>query len=69
MAAIIKPASHAEFMVTFDPDDICKIYRHLLVYRYRFTNYGFITNKMFSEDDFITISDTMPVSGHSFPKG
>lgn len=24
---------------------------------------------MFSEDDYITISDSIPVSGHSFPKG
>lgn len=25
MAAVIKPSSTAEFIITFDPDDICKI--------------------------------------------
>jgi hypothetical protein len=51
MSALIKPAATAEFLITFDPDDICRVYSHLLYYRYRFTSFSFVTNKMFNEED------------------
>jgi len=69
IATFIKPYTKFTFNIQFDPDDICKIYKHELVYRYRFTNYGYITNKIFNEIDFISVSKTISVSGHSFPKG